>query len=231
MTVTAALAGVWPAANALMPASCSSTYTSGIGTPEAIAISSTTLCSRLRCRSRVSRADAHAAERARHDAAAAAQLQRLVEARQAAARRARRACRTAHAGIAGRERQRSDGGADRAIDDRDHDARTAPGRARRVTATSDRRKPSTSQRVCWRAAAWRAIEIHCSCPAAAVRSGEADLRRFARFGLGDLQQLRRLETEHAGDDAARGTPRAGCCSSSPSRCTPGARTPPCSPSR
>ncbi len=42
------------AAKALIPGSCSSTYTSGIGTPEAIDISSTMLRSRFRFRSAVS---------------------------------------------------------------------------------------------------------------------------------------------------------------------------------
>ena len=48
VTAIAASAGVYPAANALMPLSSSSTYISGTGTPDAIAISSTTLRSRLR---------------------------------------------------------------------------------------------------------------------------------------------------------------------------------------
>ena len=43
VTAIAASPGVKPAANAFIPLSSSSTYTSGTGTPEAIAISSTTL--------------------------------------------------------------------------------------------------------------------------------------------------------------------------------------------
>ncbi len=43
VTAIAAFAGLYPAANALIPASRSSRYTCGTGTPEAIAISSTTL--------------------------------------------------------------------------------------------------------------------------------------------------------------------------------------------
>ena len=45
VTPMAALSAVQPAANALMPGSLSSTNTSGTGSPEAIAISSTTLAS------------------------------------------------------------------------------------------------------------------------------------------------------------------------------------------
>ena len=54
VTATAASDVDQPAANALMPSSSGSTYTSGTGTPEAIAISSTTLRSRRSCGSVVS---------------------------------------------------------------------------------------------------------------------------------------------------------------------------------
>ena len=55
VTAMAASAGELPAAKALMPSSFSSTYTSGMVTPEAMAISSTTLCRRLSARSPVLR--------------------------------------------------------------------------------------------------------------------------------------------------------------------------------
>ncbi len=56
VTATAALAGDQPAAKALMPGSCGSTYRSGTGVPDAIAISSTTLRSLRNRGSRVSSA-------------------------------------------------------------------------------------------------------------------------------------------------------------------------------
>ena len=49
VTATAASDGEYPAANALIPASSSSTNTRGTGTPDAIDISSTTLRRRRRC--------------------------------------------------------------------------------------------------------------------------------------------------------------------------------------
>jgi hypothetical protein len=55
VTAIAASVGRYPAANALIAVSCSSTYTSGTGTPDAIAISSTTFSRRRRRGSCVSR--------------------------------------------------------------------------------------------------------------------------------------------------------------------------------
>ena len=51
VTATAASSGWWPAAKALIPDSCSSTYTCGTGRPEATAISSTIFTSLLTFRS------------------------------------------------------------------------------------------------------------------------------------------------------------------------------------
>ena len=80
VTAMAASAGELPAANALMPSSFSSTYTSGMVTPEAMAISSTTLCRRLQRRIARAALDARAAERARHHATTGAQRQGLEQA-------------------------------------------------------------------------------------------------------------------------------------------------------
>jgi hypothetical protein len=139
------VAGVKPAANALIPGSCSSRYTGGVGVPEAIAISSTTFRSCCSVGSVVSGVEQPPAELLGDDLAAAAQLGDLEEAsaadhderaddgeareardRSAATSRAPRSARRAQIAERGRQQQ-----VDR-HDDRQHGQREQHHEARRV---------------------------------------------------------------------------------------------------
>ena len=190
-----------------MPSSRSSTNSRGTGTPDAIDISSTTLTKRRSCGSDVRRVDRHRADRQRDRRSPGAQRDHL---RQRAAgddqQRERRSRRSASRSVEVEP-----------LDRADDEARRGRSRRRSTITAEHEQHDELDRRAAGGVLACEEVHRRLS-----GHRSELHLRRLAGLGVigRDLPQRGGVEVEHAGEHAASGTSRAGCCRSSPSRCRP-----------